>query len=325
MKSVNLMKYAVIDIGTNNTRVAVFDTATGGKPKIILERDTITRLGENLRVSGLILDAAMDRTLTALAAYKNDCGAVGADKFVVAGTAAMRAARNSDTFIEKVHAIGLPIEIIPGELEAELSFCGVVSGLPEPPENLIVIDIGGGSTEFACGENGKLLWVESIPFGAVVLTERFLTSDPPARDEIAAMNEFIAAAIRERILPRIPANCEFAGVAGTVSTVAMIDLELKSFDPKKVHGHILSTGHNSEITNRLLEMSNAERAAIPGMEPNRADIIHAGAAILDRAFDTLRIDTMLTSLCDLRHGLLERELRNDSSRTCPKLEQTEHG
>ncbi len=302
------MKYAVIDIGTNNTRVAVFETEAGVRPNIILERDTITRLGENLRASGRLLDTAMERTLAALAAYKKDCDAVGVDKFVIAGTAAMRAADNSSAFIEKVHALGLPIEIIPGELEAELSFLGVVSGLPKPPENLIVIDIGGGSTEFACGENGNLRWVESLPFGAVVLTERFLTSDPPARHQIDAMSEFIATAIRERVLPRLPAKCEFAGVAGTVSTVAMIDLDLKSFDPKKVHGHILNLENNRKITRRLLDMSNAERAAIPGMEPNRADIIHAGAAILDRAFDTLRITNILTSLCDLRHGLLHREL-----------------
>jgi len=302
------MKYAVIDIGTNNTRVAVFETEAGVRPNIILERDTITRLGENLRTSGRLLETAMERTLAALAAYKKDCDAVGVDKFVVAGTAAMRAADNSSAFIEKVHALGLPIEIIPGELEAELSFLGVLSGLPTPPENLIVIDIGGGSTEFASGENGNLRWVESLPFGAVVLTERFLSSDPPARHEIDAMNEFIATAISERVLPRLPANCELAGVAGTVSTVAMIDLDLKSFDPKKVHGHILNLENNRKITRRLLDMSNAERAAIPGMEPNRADIIHAGAAILDRAFDTLRIPSILTSLCDLRHGLLHREL-----------------
>jgi exopolyphosphatase / guanosine-5'-triphosphate,3'-diphosphate pyrophosphatase len=304
------MKYAVMDIGTNNTRMAVFDVTEAEKPAIILERDTITRLGENLRKTGVLSAAAMERTLAVLADYKKICDAAGATRFTVAGTAAMRAASNSDVFIEKARGIGLAIEIIPGELEAELSFRGVVFGMDAPPERLLVIDVGGGSTEFAYGERGLLSWAESVPMGAVVATEKYFRHDPPAADEIAALDEFVAAAVRERVLPRYPGGCALAGVAGTVSTLAMIDLDLRSFEPAKVHGHILTSENLRAITKRLLEMTTAERAAIPGMEPQRADIIHAGAAILDRAAALLGGGPMLTSLRDLRHGLLERAIRN---------------
>ncbi|MFA6448017.1 MAG: Ppx/GppA family phosphatase [bacterium] len=297
-----------MDIGTNNTRMAVFDIHAAGKPSISVERDTITRLGENLRKTGVLSDAAMARTLAALTAYKNECDSVGVDKFAVAGTAAMRAASNSGSFINKVNDIGLPLEIIPGELEAGLSFRGVIFGMDAPPERLLVIDVGGGSTEFAYGECGRLTWAESLPVGAVVATEKYFRNDPPAPDEIAALNDYIDSLIKERILPHGPAGFALAGVAGTVSTLAMIDLDLQYFDPKKVHGHILTPEKLATITKRLLEMNGAERAAIPGMEPQRADIIHAGAAILNRAAAALGSGPMLTSLCDLRHGLLERAL-----------------
>jgi exopolyphosphatase / guanosine-5'-triphosphate,3'-diphosphate pyrophosphatase len=304
------MKIAVMDIGTNNTRMAVFDAPASEKPDIVIERDTITRLGENLRTTGVLSEAAMARTLAVLDGYKKLCDAAGAERFTVAGTAAMRAASNSNVFINMVREIGLALEIIPGELEAELSFRGVVFGMDAPPDKLLMIDVGGGSTEFAYGEMGLLIWAESVPVGAVVATEKYFRHDPPSADEIAALNEFVADAIKKRVLPRLPGGFALAGVAGTVSTLAMIDLGLEHFDPKKVHGHILSPEKLSGITKRLLEMNNAGRTAIPGMEPQRADIIHAGAAILAQAAELTGGGPMLTSLCDLRHGLLERAMRN---------------
>jgi exopolyphosphatase/guanosine-5'-triphosphate,3'-diphosphate pyrophosphatase len=311
------MIHAIIDIGTNNTRLAVFDVpenAGASKSKIILERDNITRLGENLRFAKRLGEEPMRRTLDVLAIYKEEAKAAGAKKIVAAATAAMRAASNSTDFIKTARKIGLDLEIISGELEAELSFRGVLTGMSEPPEHLMVIDIGGGSTEFAFGGRDGLKWSESFPFGAVGATEKFFRHDPPIDGEIAEFYDLLCSEIRLRIgtYGATTRGCIFAGVAGTVSTLAMIDLGLETFEPSKVHGHILRRDSVRRITNDLLDMTTQARRAIPGMEPLRADIIHAGAAILDAAFEVLSIEEMLASLCDLRHGILDRELRRNA-------------
>ncbi len=306
------MNVAIIDIGTNNTRIAVFDITgctSAGDAKIILEQDNITRIGENLRQTGRLGDEPMRRTLDMLAGYKKEAASAGADRIVATGTAAMRAASNSADFVSMARGIGIDIEIIPGEIEAELSFRGVLSGMTEPPDRLMVIDIGGGSSEFALGGREGLIRAESIPMGAVVATEKYFNHDPAAEDEIKNFHDFICGEIKTRIAPHVPEGVRFTGVAGTVSTLAMIDLGLEKFDSAKVHGHILHREKTASVTKELLRMTTEQRRAIPGMEPLRADIIHAGIAILDAAFEVLNIDTMLTSLCDLRHGILDREIK----------------
>jgi exopolyphosphatase / guanosine-5'-triphosphate,3'-diphosphate pyrophosphatase len=303
------MKYGIIDIGTNTTRLAVFESAAGAAPVLITQRNAITRLGEGAREAGLLSCQSMERTIAALVEFRDECERLGVGKYVVAGTSALREAVNSDEFARGVAGIGLNMEILSGEQEGRLAFRGVVLGFQEIPHTLLAIDAGGGSTEFTLGELGEWRWTESLPMGAVVAKEKYFRNDPPAENEIRSLRAEIGALVNENIASRLPKGALCVGVAGTISTLAMIDLKLPSFDPSRVNGYVITRGNVREITKSLLGIDVEGRHRIPGMEPKRADIIHAGAVIICEIMEALGLETMRVSLSDILQGLLARDLQ----------------
>ncbi len=305
------MRIGVIDIGTHTSRLALFEAAAHDArlPSPFAEFNFITRLGEGLSASGALSESAMSRTLDALAIFKSECDAERAEVVAAVGTAALRSAANSGDFISRALDAGISIKAISGEEEGALSFAGVAAGFDVPPSRLLVIDVGGGSTEFTFGAGCERSAGVSLDIGAVSLKERHIASDPATPLERESIHRRVTAEIEARVLPISDPDAVCAGVAGCVTTLAMMDLGLKKYDAAKVHGHDLTAEGARLQTDRLFSLDLAGRRAVPGMEPMRADVIHAGAELVCAAMETLEVRAMRVSETDIRHGLALRELR----------------
>lgn len=303
------MKIAVIDIGTNTARLAVFDVSNSAQLVIVHENNAITRLGGGLNETGRLSEEAMQRTLSVVKEFISDCENHGVEKIYAVGTQAIRIAENGADFIETLRKAGLKIEIITGETEGSLVFNGVYSGLIPTPGGLVTIDIGGGSTEI-CWGSSKIEGVKSFPIGSVVLKEKFFSNDPPTIEEIDKFKSYC-----EKLVEPLRASIEnslsgfvCAGVAGTVTTIAMIALELSEYDSEKVHGTVMNRKQIDDVAEKLLRMTSAQRLKIPGMQPGRADIIHAGGLIFSCVAKSLNVPNIFISEMDIRHGLARREI-----------------
>jgi exopolyphosphatase/guanosine-5'-triphosphate,3'-diphosphate pyrophosphatase len=305
------MRIGVIDIGTHTSRLALFDVAApaGPLPAQFAEINFITRLGEGLSASGVLSESAMSRTLDALTVFRAECDAARADVVAAVGTAALRSAANSAEFIRRARDAGILVKAISGEEEGALSFAGVAVGFDSPPARLLVIDVGGGSTEFTFGARGEREAGVSLDIGAVSLKERHIASDPATPRERELIRRRVEAEVEAGVLPISYPESVCAGVAGCVTTLAMMDLGLDKYDAAKVHGHILTAEGARRQTDRLFALDIAGRRAVPGMEPLRADVIHAGAELVCAAMDALGVRAMRVSETDIRHGLALRELR----------------
>ncbi len=305
------MRIGVIDIGTHTSRLALFEATSpaGPLPAPFAEVNFITRLGEGLSASGILSESAMARTLDALTVFRGECDAARADIVAAVGTAALRTAANSAEFIRRALDAGIAVDAISGEDEGALSFAGVAAGFDVPPSRLLVIDVGGGSTEFTFGAGCDRSAGVSLDIGAVSLKERHIASDPATPLERESIQRRVKAEIEARVLPISEPDAVCAGVAGCVTTLAMMDLGLEKYDAAKVHGHVLTAEGARLQTDRLFSLDVAGRRAVPGMEPMRADVIHAGAELVCSAMQVLGIRAMRVSETDIRHGLALRELR----------------
>jgi exopolyphosphatase/guanosine-5'-triphosphate,3'-diphosphate pyrophosphatase len=245
----------------------------------------------------------MELTVAAIEAFVREAKAHDAGHVVVSATSAARDAVNGREFIELAQArAGVTVEILSGDEEARLSFASAHAdfGGTQP---LVVLDIGGGSTEFIFGDTtGHITYRHSFDVGSVRLTERVVKHDPPAPDELAA----IEALLRETFagLPELPKNALLVGVAGTATTVAAIARSVEPYDPRKVHGAQLTRAEIVETVTRLEQLPLALRRAVPGLQPKRADVVVAGAMILVAAVDRLQVPTCTVSDRGLRWGLL---------------------
>jgi exopolyphosphatase/guanosine-5'-triphosphate,3'-diphosphate pyrophosphatase len=273
---------AAIDCGTNSVRLLVADLpADGGPLTDVTRRMEVVRLGQGVDRTGLLAPEAIERTRVALAGYAETIERLGARRVRMVATSASRDARNADDFRAMVLAtLGQAAEVVSGDEEARLSFSGAVRGLP--PARYLVVDIGGGSTEFVVGSTGVEKAI-SVDVGCVRLTERHLHRDPPSAAEIAAATADIEAAV-DRALAAVGGQSaeRVVGLAGSVTTVAAIALDLPGYDP---------------------EMTREERLAIPVMHPGRADVIAAGALILRIILDRAGADTVIASEHDLLDGI----------------------
>lgn len=284
--------YAAIDIGTNTTRLLVGEVS-GGKvlPRNIIMRTT--RLGEGLQETGLLKETAMQRTIDVLQEYCHFLSRYPGINIGVVATSAARDAGNREQFVEMVkESTGLQVQVISGEQEAALSYWGVTSGL-DGIEKPVVLDIGGGSTElmYASGE-GKVIAC-SAPVGAVRCTE-----SPTTPSEIL---EAIKPSLEE--IKNLP-GYNLVGVGGTITTLSAIDMELAVYDPRKIHGSMLSLETVGRILFKLAGMSLAARKRVPGLEANRADIIVAGALILWVIMTFLNQGAIQVSEADILHGII---------------------
>lgn len=290
------MRVAALDLGTNTTRLLVADV-TDGHVEEVARRTTITRLGEGVEDGRRLLPAALARVHETLAAYRGEAERLRAERALLVATSAVRDAENGEAFLAEIErAYGFPTRLVEGREEAELAFRGVASGgLVDRPT--LVLDVGGGSTELVVGGPHGVDEVVSLQLGSVRSTERFLHSDPPTPDELAALR---AHARRE--LPSLRAQ-RGVGVAGTVTTIAALDLGLDAYDRDRVHGHVLTRAAVEAQLTRLAGLPLAERLRVPALEPGRAPVIVAGAAIVAEAMAACELDELVASEYDLLDGI----------------------
>jgi exopolyphosphatase/guanosine-5'-triphosphate,3'-diphosphate pyrophosphatase len=313
-------RVAAIDCGTNSIRLLVADlpddaaqtgtatarTATTGTALTdVVRRMEIVRLGEGVDRTGVLSAAAIERTRTALAGYAAEIHRLGAERIRMVATSASRDAGNADEFTAMVRdTLGSAPEVVSGDEEARLSFAGAVRGLPaEATPPYLVVDIGGGSTEFVLGTS-TVDAALSVDVGCVRMTERHLRSDPPTDDEVAAAEADIGAIV-EGAIDAVGGRKAgtLLGLAGSVTTVAALALGLTEYRPERIHHARIPYRAVDDVTRRLLAASRAERLTSPVMHPGRAVVIGAGALILRIVMDRAGADSVIASEHDILDGI----------------------
>lgn len=295
-------RIAAIDCGTNSIRLLVCDIE--GDTQIDLVREMrIVRLGQGVDHTGRLADEAIERTVVAATEFARHLEELAPDRISFCATSAVRDASNADQFSSAIEAVlGVRPRVLDGDEEARASFDGATRGLGS--DRTLVVDIGGGSTEIVIGHEGRVDFEVSLDVGSVRLSERFLHHDPPSPDEIAAVVEHLDGLIGPAV-----SGCEsaqtFVGVAGTVTTVAAHALHLPFYDHERVHLAQLRLADVREACRSLVQMPVAERRALPFMHPGRADVIGAGALVLERlvALLPLATDTLVVSERDILDGI----------------------
>lgn len=296
---------AAIDIGTNSVLLLVARVGPGGALEPIEERATITRLGEGVDKTRVLAPAAVERTLACLAEYGEVISKLGVERVDAVGTSAMRDAHGGDDLRRRARdLLGVEPRTISGDEEARLTFRGGLSGIHLPAGNVVVFDIGGGSTEFIVGDATTRLQREgtSLDVGSVRLTERHVRSDPPSAAELDAVGADIARALDKAPSMR---GAKLVGVAGTVTTIAAIAREVDPYDAAKVHGAELSLEEVRAVTARLAALPLAERVKLPGLSPKRADVIVAGAKLCAMILERAGATSVIVSDRGVRWGLAE--------------------
>jgi exopolyphosphatase/guanosine-5'-triphosphate,3'-diphosphate pyrophosphatase len=299
------MRVAAYDCGTNSLRLLVADLDAGRMAE--LARDMrIVRLGEGVDRTGRISDEAMERMLTALTEFDTVARSFGVERTRFCATSAARDAENAADFAAAVRGvIGVEPEVIPGAEEAALSFAGAVGSLGgDHPQPYLVVDIGGGSTEFIVG-GVSVEAARSLDIGSVRLTERHFTDDPPTAEQIAAATADVEAALDTLAEAGVDlaAARTVVGVAGTVTTIAAGVLDLAAYDRDRIHHADLPVDRVRTTIADLIAMSSDQRRALAYMHPGRADVIGAGALILDVLLRRTRVGSVLVSEHDILDGI----------------------
>lgn len=290
------MRVAAVDLGTNSTRLLVADVVDGRVDEVV-RRLTVTRLGQDVDTHHRLHPAAMARVHDCLVLFKHELDALGAERVLAIATSAVRDAAQGVEFLREIETrFNFSTRLLSGAEEAELTLRGVASERPLR-DGTLVVDIGGGSTELVLGGEGTIAFSTSLQLGCVRLTERFLASDPPAAEELVACSAYV-----RKHLPRLQPAAAI-GVAGTVTTVAALDLGLRTYDPERVHGHRIARAAVGRELERLSALTVAERASIPVIEPGRAEVIVAGAVILSEVMTAYGLEEIEASERDILDGV----------------------
>ena len=302
----SVRRAAAIDCGTNSIRLLVADVdLTAGSAVDVVRELRVVRLGEGVDASGAFAPAALERTFEAARAYAGMLREAGSPPLRFVATSASRDVSNRAEFVAGVRDIlGVEPEVISGEEEGALSFAGATAGLPAdalPP--FLVVDIGGGSTEFVLGDDAPGHRV-SVDVGCVRMTERHLAGDPPTHGQIRAATRDIDAAIA-RAAGVVPLDraATLVGLAGSVTTVAALALGLPRYDTAAIHHSRIAVADVRRVSDELLAMTRAQRAALPVMHPGRVDVIGAGALVLRRIMDACGAAEVLVSEHDILDGV----------------------
>ncbi len=298
-------RFASIDVGTNTVLLLVAERR-GSALAPVLERAEITRLGRGVDATGRLDPSAIRETAGVLADYVGAARALNVEWIACVATSAARDASNGAEFFAAARsAAGLEPEVISGEEEARLVWASAWRDFGKIGRPLAVLDVGGGSTEFTVGNGREPRARTSLQVGAVRLTERHVRSDPPAPAELATL----ASAAREALQPVASLDPRrsagrLVGVAGTVTTLCAVSQELPRYDPERVHGATMTLDEVERLAGRLGSLTVAERKALPGMEPKRADVIVAGAFVVLEAMRAAGYDQLTVSDRGVRWGLL---------------------
>ena len=296
-------RVAAIDCGTNSIRLLVTDLSDGTSEELIREM-RIVRLGQDVDATGRLAPEAIDRTLAATREYAELIASLHTDRVRFCATSAARDASNAEEFMSAIEGIvGVRPQILTGAEEAQASFTGATRGLGTTGESLVV-DIGGGSTEFVVGKDDRVGWSTSLDIGSVRMTERFLHTDPPTADEMEACSSHLGDAIGSATAGLAPVST-LIGVAGTVTTVAAHALSLPAYDRTAIHGARLTVDEARTACASLVAMTVEQRRALPFMHPGRADVIGGGALSLDAVLTSLPLaaDQLIVSEHDILDGI----------------------
>ena len=303
-----MTRVAAIDCGTNTIKllVADLDPATGAESALVREM-RIVRLGQGVDRTGMLADEALARTFAATEEYGALLRDLGAERVRFCATSAARDAGNSDVFMRGIaERLGVEPEVVTGDIEAQLSFDGATRALGDVPGPVLVVDIGGGSTELILGDaaTGQVQAARSLDIGSVRITERLLVSDPPTAAEIAAAVDVLDAQLDT--LPscgvEVARAVTVVGVAGTVTTMACALLGLTAWDRDKVHLSRFPVADVHALAEDLLASTVAKREE-RGIPAGRSDVIGAGALVLDRVLRRTGADALLVSDCDILDGI----------------------
>ncbi len=290
-----MTRVAAVDLGTNSTRLLVADVDRGQIDELAREL-TITRLGEGVDERRRLLPVPIARVRNCLSVYRRRIEELGATRTLAIATSAVRDAENGEAFLGEIEwSYGFVTRLLDGSEEAALMYRGVAAGGP-PLDGTLIVDIGGGSTELVLGTGGAVEASTSLDVGCVRVTERFLAGDPPTRSELDE-----AAAYVRSLLPAYEARAAI-GVAGTVTTLATLDLGLARYDPQRTHGHRIPFTSVERELERLAAMTLAERLEVPGIEPGRAPVIVAGLVVLREILAAYGLDEIEVSERDILHG-----------------------
>jgi len=294
---------AAIDIGTNSVLLLVGETEPSGSVRTLEDRAIVTRLGQGLGSTGSISEEAAERTLAALHGYMELCDRHKVEGIAAVGTEALRRASNAEDFLLMVRrALGLKVEVITPEREAWLTYAASARDFGD---EIVVVDIGGGSTELVTRQAGELKRV-SVPIGCVTMLEEFIEGDPPSPKELDALRGHARQALARAVDPKSfarPNDATAVATAGTATTLMSIKLGLEPYDPQAAHGGRLATGELRDIVDELRMRTVEERRGMKGLIPERADVILPGALILHEAMAHLGYASVTVSDRGVKWGL----------------------
>jgi exopolyphosphatase/guanosine-5'-triphosphate,3'-diphosphate pyrophosphatase len=307
-------RVAAVDCGTNSLRLLVADVGPTGGPVEVLRRMEVVRLGQGVDATGRLAPEAIERARVVLTEYAEQARELGVERTRMVATSASRDAANRADFEGMVQSVlGQLPDVVPGLEEAALSFTGATGslaaaaaahGAAAPAAPYLVVDIGGGSTEFVLGDDDGVRAARSVDIGCVRLTERHLHGDPPTADEIQRAESDIRAALAE-VVADVPVHeaATLVGLAGSVTTVAALAMDLPAYDAAAIHGSRIPVGAVRSVTAGLLTSTRARRAALPVMHPGRVDVIGGGSLVLRVVMDALAIDEVVVSEHDILDGI----------------------
>jgi exopolyphosphatase/guanosine-5'-triphosphate,3'-diphosphate pyrophosphatase len=293
-------RVAVIDIGTNSTRLLVADVADGAVSQVE-RRSTVTRLGRGVDLSGHLSGEAIEDVCAAIGGYVEVIEELGAETVDAIATSAVRDADNGSAFVAELRErFALSARVLAGEEEARSTYLGATSEAP-PSEPTLVVDIGGGSTELVVGHGSEVTFHDSLQAGVVRHSERHIASDPPTASELEALATDIRGLIETSVGTGVTATRGIA-VAGTPTSLAAVELGLEPYDPARVHGHVLALPSIQRMLSQLASVPLSERVEIPGLHPDRAPTIVAGVVILVEVMRAFGLEEIGVSEHDILYG-----------------------
>ena len=304
-------RIATIDLGTNTLLLLIAELREGGNFVVLDDRAQITRLGEGVDRTGLLNETAQNRTLTALKDFAERCRVLGVNEVVAVGTSALRDAGNRDEFKRRLQEeCGWQLRVLTGGEEARYSFSAVCGGLDVKGRDVMAIDVGGGSTEIIWGKDGAIAGWASMQLGSVRLTERYLVADPPTEKECRS----VIGAVDQEIVKQRAALSGMklqtaVGIAGTFTTLAAVTKRLEVYAHGEVHGSHLTRAEVERLIELFKGKTAAERKRIPGLDPGRADVILAGALLIDRIMAYFAMGEVIVSDQGVRYGMLYEKLQ----------------
>lgn len=308
------MKVGTIDIGTNSMRLLISDYKDN---KIENRKKYVntTRIGKGVDKEGYITEEALQRNLTALKEFSDMCIAEDCEAIYCMGTSALRDSKNRQEFVDRAKKLtNIDVDIICGKEESDLGFMGVLQGTDgNKKEDILVIDIGGGSTEFIVGNEDRIEFAKSENVGALRMTEKFIISDPVEDGEFKCMSDFIYNTISDTLVKLNSMNIKtLVGIGGTITSLSAINQQLEEYSMEKIHNSVVTKKEVEIILQNLKNMTLNDKKTLKGLQPKRADIIVAGVEILNIIMERLKFEEIVISEYDNLEGLVCKKLKNMS-------------